>query len=112
MKGVGEGVWYHIGHLAADTDGDSGRYDVGKELCEFLNGGDKPWWHELLHRETADTVRTPHGCRIRATGPMIDRATPPSWGIWQEDETADGQIARGLAIERLLQPSHFDYEKR
>jgi len=50
-----------------------------------------------------DTVVLPHGCEIRATGPMIDRATPPQWGDWIENPSDDAKIARGLLIEALVQ---------
>jgi hypothetical protein len=96
------GAHYHIGHLAADTEGDHGRYDVGRELCDWLNGlGPEPWWLDMLNRVTPDTVRTPHGCDIRATGPMIDAAEPPSWGLWREDDSDNSKIRRGLMTDAL-----------
>ena len=102
VQRAGEHVHYHVGHLPADTEGDAGRSDVGEELADLLNGVSRPWWFEFLSRKTADSVTTPHGCTIRATGPMIDTAKPPSWGCWKEDDTPNGQIARALAIEQLL----------
>lgn len=98
----GTGAWYHIGHLAADNDGDHGRYDVTKELEAWLNGGNEPWWLELLRRQDERTVITPHGCQIQATGPMVDEATPPSWGCWREDDSADAKIERGLLTDALM----------
>lgn len=92
---------YHIGHAAADNEGNHLRHEIAGELEAWLNGGPEPWWLDLLNRESADTVRTPHGSQIRATGPMIDRATPPSWGEWREDDSEDGQISRGLLIDAL-----------
>lgn len=96
------GAHYHIGHLATDTEGDAGRHDVGGELCVWLNGGKEPWWLDMLKRTTPDTVRTPHGCDIRATGPMVDTATPPSWGCWKEDDSSEAQIERGLMADALM----------
>jgi len=100
---------YHIGHAAADNDGQHLRYEIAKELEAWLNGGPEPWWMELLHRESPDSVKTPHGSSIRATGPMIDKAEPPSWGMWAEDESDDAKISRGLLIDALMnreQPAH------
>ena len=102
VQAIGHHVHYHIGHLAADTEGDGGRHDVGKEVAALLNDGAEPWWFELVDRQTADSITLPHGCVIRATGPMIDIAEPPAWGFWKEDDTPHGQIERGLAIARLL----------
>lgn len=96
------GAYYHIGHLADDTEGDGGRSDVGKELANWLNGGEEPWWMDMLFRVSPDTVRTPHGCHIRATGPMVDTATPPSWGLWEEDDSCEAQIERGLMTDALM----------
>lgn len=94
-------AYYHVGHLAADTEGDGGRFDVADELRDFLNGGPDPWWRSLGRREGPEAFVLPHGCEIRATGPMIDRAEPPSWGLWAEDDSSDAKIARGLLIDRL-----------
>lgn len=95
-------AYYHIGHLAADTEGDGGRFDVARELCDWLNGGTEPWWIDMLRRTSADTVTLPHGCEITATGPMIDLAEPPSWGNWAQDDRADARIARGLLADALM----------
>lgn len=95
------GAHYHVGHLATDTDGDHGRYDVGGELCAWLNGGEEPWWMDMLKRTSPDTARTPHGCDIRATGPMIDVATF-GWGCWKEDDSSESQIIRGLMTDALI----------
>jgi hypothetical protein len=95
-------AYYHIGHLAADTEGDGGRYDVARDFCEWLNGGDIPWWLPFVRRTAADSVRLANGCDITATGPMIDMAEKPSWGDWRQDESADAKIARGLLIDRLI----------
>lgn len=94
--------WYHIGHLAADTEADGGRYDVSGELEAWLNFGPEPWWMELLQRLDADNARTPHGCTITATGPMYDDAEPPQWGLWKTDDSSDARIARGLFIDALI----------
>lgn len=96
------GAHYHVGHLAADTEGDHGRYDVTGELCAWLNGGEEPWWMDMLNRVHPDTVKTPHGCEIRATGPMVDTATPPGWGCWKEDDSSEAQIERGLMTDALM----------
>ena len=93
---------YHVGHLTADNEGDHGRYEVSKELETWLNGGPEPWWMDMLNRTSADAVQTPHGCRIRATGPMVDKATPPAWGYWCEDDSDDAQIERGLLADALM----------
>ena len=93
---------YHIGHAAADCEGDHLRYEIGKELEVWLNGGEEPWWMDLLYRESPDSVKTPHGSSIRATGPMVDRAEPPGWGLWAEDERDDAKIARGLMADALM----------
>lgn len=92
---------YHVGHLSADTDADAGRSDVADELCAWLNGGQDPWWLGFARRESADVVKLPHGCEITATGPMVDRATPPAWGDWVQDDSADARIARGLLADRI-----------
>lgn len=92
---------YYIRQLAADNEGEHGRYEVSKELETWLNGGDEPWWMEFVNRTGADTALLPHGCTIRATGPMIDTATPPSWGIWREDDSENAQIDRGLLIDAI-----------
>lgn len=105
LEGSFAGAHYHIGHLPADTEGDHGRNDIGGELSEWLNGGIEPWWMDMLMRTEPDTCRTPNGCHIRATGPMIDEATPPSWGCWKEDDSSDAQIERGLMIDKLMGPS-------
>jgi len=96
------GPYYHVGHLAADTEGDAGRHDVARELESWLNGGDEPWWLDLVKRTSARSVQLPHGCEIQATGPMIDAATPPQWGDWREDDRPDAQLDRGLLIEALI----------
>lgn len=101
-RGSFTGAHYHIGHLATDTDSDHGRYDVGGELAKWLNGGGSPWWLDMLFRVSPDTVRTPHGCNIRATGPMVDTATPPSWGLWKEDDSSEAKIERGLMTDALM----------
>ncbi len=92
---------YHVGHLSADVEGEHGRYEVTKALESWLLGGPEPWWMDHLHRKNADTVTLPTGCDIRATGPMIDCAEPPSWGYWREDQSDDAQIARGLLADAL-----------
>lgn len=98
----GKNAHYHIGHAAADTDGATLRYEIGKELETWLNGGEEPWWMDLLHRDSAISATTPHGCKIAAHGPMIDKATPPSWGDWDTDDSPDAQISRGLLIDSLM----------
>jgi hypothetical protein len=95
-------AYYHVGHLAADTEGDAGRFDVSSELCEWLNGGPEPWWLDLVCRKSDDMVVLPHGCEITATGPMIDRAVPPAWGDWVQDNSEDAKIARGRLIDVFI----------
>lgn len=102
VQRLGGGPHFHIGHLAADTEGDGGRSDVRRELTTWLNGGEEPWWMDLLNRPAPDIARTPHGCDIRATGPMVDMAEPPSFGLWREDDSADARITRGLMIDALI----------
>lgn len=92
---------YHIGHLAADNEGDHGRHEVAQELKDWLNGGDEPWWMDLVKRERGDAVKLPHGCEICAWGPFVDTAKPPLWGDWVTDPSDDAQIARGLLIDAI-----------
>ena len=92
---------YHIGHLAADNDGEHGRHDVALELKDWLNGGEEPWWIDLVQRERGDAVKLPHGCEICAWGPFVDRAKPPLWGDWETDQSDDAKIARGLLIDAI-----------
>ncbi len=101
-RGSFAGAYYHIGHLADDTEGERGRYDVSRQLSTWLNGGEEPWWLGTLDRVSPDTVRTAHGCDIRATGPMIDTATPPSWGCWNEDSSSNAKIERELMTDALV----------
>ncbi len=102
---------YHIGHLASDSEGDPGRYDVTKQLECWLNGGPEPWWLNQLHRKTADTVKLPNGCNIQATGPMIGCAEPPGWGHWMEDQSDDAIIARGLMADALCKKQRPTFSK-
>ncbi len=95
-------AWFYVLHLAADTEGEAGRYQVSNELCDWLNGGAEPWWMDFARRVDERTVRLPNGCDIQITGPMIDTAEPPSWGLWKEDESADAHIERGLLADCLI----------
>lgn len=99
--------WYHIGHLAADVDGDHGRYDVSCELCNWLNGGSDPWWFDLLNRTSPDVVILPNGCEIQATGPMISSG-PMGYNI-TADDSADARIDRGLMINCLLKKERLPW---
>lgn len=90
---------YHIGHLAADTEGDDGRHQVAQELCDWLNGGAEPWWMDHLSRVGPDGVKLPHGCEIEATGPMYCPNQPL---LWEEDDRDDARIHRGLLVNALL----------
>lgn len=93
---------FHIGHLPADTEGDGGRTDVGRELCAWLNGGAEPWWLDLTKRLDGKTLVTPHGCEISAIGPMVDRAEAPSWGDWHEDDSEEAKFHRIRMLNALM----------
>ena len=99
---------YYVWQPAADNDGQHLRYEIAKELQAWLNGGEDPWWLELMHRENAETARTPHGSQIMAVGPMVDAAEPPGWGLWKTDESEDAQIQRGLLIDALMKRQRPD----
>lgn len=102
---------FHIGHVQVDNEGDHLRHQVGIELTAWLNGGLEPPWLGSMERSAPDTVTLPNGCPIRATGPMVDRATPPAWGNWAEDDSADGRIARGLMADALMKRDRALLEK-
>ncbi len=100
---VPRGPYFYVCHAAADNEGQHLRTEIASELTVWLNGSEEPWWLEFLKRKDARTVVTPHGSEIQITGPMVDRATPPQWGEWWEDDSADAQIARGLLTDCLMQ---------
>jgi len=102
----------HVGHAAEDCEGDHLRSEISSELTVWLNGGPEPWWLDMLHRKTPDTVVTPHGCEIRAMGPMVDTAEPPQWGLWKEDDSEDAQIARGLLADALMKRERPDFRQQ
>lgn len=92
---------YHIGHLAADNEGNHGRSDVRRELESWLNGGDEPWWMDHVHRKDGDTVTLPTGCDIRATGPPVEKSDPPGGLWWVEDKRGEAVLQRGLLADAI-----------
>lgn len=104
--------FYSIGHAADDTPGHTLRTEVGRDLAAWLNGGDEPWWMDHLCRKAPNIVTTPHGCDITATGPMIDRSTPPAWGDWWQDESDDAKIIRGRMADALMEKKRPDEAAR
>ncbi len=96
----GDRPHYYVWHPAADNKGGHLRFEIAKELEAWLNGGDEPWWLDLLNRKSAETVTTPHGADITATGPMVD-ADPPHLN-WRTDMSDDAVVARGLMADALI----------
>ena len=93
---------YYVCAPASDNEGAHLRIEIAKELKDWLNGGEEPWWLESMYRESAEVARTPHGSQIEAVGPMIDVSDPPGGLLWQRDESEDAQIQRGLLIDALM----------
>lgn len=96
----GDSPHFYVCHPAADNKGGHLRYEIAKELETWLNGGDAPWWLDMLNRKSAETVTTPHGADITATGPMVD-VDPPHLN-WRTDMSDDAVIARGLLTDALM----------
>ena len=87
----------------AAIDDDRGRYATAVELQSWLNGGDEPWWLDLVtFKDYSDTQKVvlPNGVTLLPTGPMYDRDAPMG-GNWAEVKTSDAQIERGLLIQAI-----------
>ena len=76
------------------------RYKVCHELCDYLNGGDKPAWFDQLERLSEDYCEDLDGTNIRATGPSID-VDPPNLN-WREDDSDEAKDARARLMDRLF----------
>lgn len=92
-------AWYHVGHPAADTDGEVSRQDIATGLSDWLNGGDEPWWMDFVNRTSGHSVQLPNGCTITAIGPTVSAPEHP-YG-WIYDDSADAEIERGLLIDAI-----------
>ncbi len=59
-------AWFYVLHLAADTEGEAGRYQVSNELCDWLNGGTYRAWPfgRLSDHEDPPTMSTPTTIKI------------------------------------------------
>ena len=87
---------------ASSGEQDEGRTQVGLELSEWLNGGDEPWWIDMLTYEPySDTEKAilPNGANLLPSGRMIDN-DPPHCN-WDQCPSEDSRIDRGLLIQAL-----------
>jgi hypothetical protein len=76
------------------------RYQVCKELQEWLNGGSDPEWRTQLERCSPEGVDGPNGIHIYSTGPFI--LPPADHGAlnWQVD--LDKKQDRIDLIDKLI----------
>lgn len=76
------------------------RSQVCKDVCDFLNGGDRPEWLDDMHRPDEYSAKDLDGTQIYATGPMYD-ANPPK-GNWRQDDSDEGKNARARLMNLLF----------
>ena len=53
----GDPCYFYVTQVAADNEGDHGRYQVCRELIDWLENGVEPWWLEFSDRVDCRTWR-------------------------------------------------------
>ena len=73
------------------------RYEMCRQLADFLNGGDRPDWLTDFHRLGEVRLDSLAGASISATGPSVDR-DPPNLD-WVQDDSREAQRDRARLID-------------
>lgn len=95
----GEPHYYVYGGESSD---DPYRYQVCKDLCKFLNYGERPSWIETLERMRPDNAVGENGIHITAVGPMILPPNDNGRLNWQTDQSEESKQKRERLIDLLF----------
>ena len=70
------------------------RIEMCYQLCDFMNGGERPKWLDDIERLTETKSESLSGASIHAVGPMIDANPPHCDWMWDESEDAKSDRAK------------------
>lgn len=76
------------------------RWKVCEDLCDYMNGGQRPAWIDDMERISEVEAIALDGTSITATGPMVDR-DPPNCN-WDQDRSVEAVNARARLMDRLF----------
>ncbi len=84
-------VYADVGVSEDRTQGD--RYEMCRQLAEFLNGGAMPAWLDDMKRVSERKIVSLSGADISAVGPMFDREPPKLLWCERDDDEANNYRA-------------------